>query len=215
MRVVMLGATGKVGAPILRELLDRRHHVTAVVRDPTRLPAEGPSLYHRVGDVFDAAFLADAVRDADVVVCSVALRDAAQHDRTPVALMRAVGRAAADAGARLVAMGGAGSLRTAAGVDLVDSPGFPEVAKPESLGFRAALHDLMDSAPAELAWTVVSPPPAIEVDSPRTGVYRTADDELLVGADGASRISAADLAAAVVDEVEDPKHPRRRFAVGY
>ncbi|OHV06946.1 NAD(P)-dependent oxidoreductase [Mycobacterium talmoniae] len=215
MRVLMLGATGKVGAPILQELLDRGHQVTAVVRDPTRLPAQGPSLQHRIGDVFDAAFLADAARGADVVVCSVALRDAAQRDRTPVALMRGVGRAAAGADARLVAMGGAGSLRTAAGVDLVDTPGFPEVAKPESLGFRAALHDLVDSAPADLVWTVVSPPPAIEIDSPRTGAYRTADDDLLIDAEGASRISVADLAVAVVDEVENPKHPRRRFAVGY
>ncbi|MEZ0365816.1 NAD(P)-dependent oxidoreductase [Mycobacterium sp. pUA109] len=215
MRVLLLGATGKVGAPILHELLDRGHQVTAVVRDPTRLPAAGASLHHRAGDVFDAAFLAESARGAEVVVCAVALRDAAQHDRTPVALMRGVGQAALAAGARLVAMGGAGSLRTSTGVDLVDTPGFPEVAKPESLGFRAALHDLAGSAPADLVWTVVSPPPAIEVDGPRTGAYRTADDELLIDAAGVSRISAADLAVAVVDEVENPKHPRRRFAVAY
>jgi nucleoside-diphosphate-sugar epimerase len=70
--VLLLGTTGKAGAPIDQELLDRGRHVTAVVRDSTRLPPEGPSLHHR----------------ADVVVCSVASRDAAQSDRTPVALMR-------------------------------------------------------------------------------------------------------------------------------
>jgi putative NADH-flavin reductase len=215
MQVLLLGATGKVGAPILQELLDRGHDVTAVVRDPARLPGESRSLRHRVGNVFDTAFLADAVRGTDVVVCSVALRDAAQRDRTPLALMRGVAQAAAEADARLVAMGGAGSLRTAAGVDLVDTPAFPDVAKPESVGFREALHDLVDAAPAGLSWTVVSPPASIEVGGPRTGAYRTADDELVVDASGASRISAADLAVAVVDEVENPKHPLRRFTVGY
>jgi putative NADH-flavin reductase len=215
MRVLLIGATGKVGAPVLRELLDRGHDVTAVVRDATRLPAETPSLRHRSGDVFDADFLTQAAEGTEVIVCSVALRDPAQRERTPTDLMRGAGQAAVTVGARLVALGGAGSLRTPSGADLVDTPGFPEVAKPESLGFRAALHDLVASAPAELLWTVVSPAASIEPDGARTGSYRTSDDELLLDAQGASRISAADLAAAVVDEVENAKHARRRFAVAY
>jgi putative NADH-flavin reductase len=36
-----------------------------------------------------------------------------------------------------------------------------------------------------------------------------------VGQDGASRISVADYAAAMVDEMEMPAHSRRRFTVGY
>jgi uncharacterized protein len=215
MNVVLLGATGKVGAPLLAELLDRGHRVTAVVRDPSRLAAESAQLRHRTGDVFDAAFLADAVAGAEVVVCSVALRDSAQRGRTPVELLRGVAAASADAGVRLLTLGGAGSLRTDDGVDLVDTPGFPEAAKPESLGFRAALHELLERAPAGLSWTMLSPPASIEVDGPRTGEYRSGDDTLIIDGDGASRISAADLAVALVDEVENPKHQGRRFTVGY
>jgi putative NADH-flavin reductase len=62
---------------------------------------------------------------------------------------------------------------------------------------------------------MLSPPASIEVDGPRTGEYRGGDDTLIVDEDGASRISAADLAVALVDEVENPKHHRRRFTVGY
>lgn len=215
MRVLLLGATGKVGAPVLSELHRRGHDITAAVRDASRLAAEGPNLRHRSGDAFDAAFLTDAAAGADVVVCSVALRDAAQSERTPVELMRSAARAAAGAGARLVALGGAGSLRTASGDDLVDTPGFPDVAKKESLGFRAALHDLIDNAPDGLVWAMVSPPMSIEFDGPRTGRYRTGDNDLLLDDAGASRISAADLAMAIVDEVENPAHPCRRFTVGY
>ncbi|HEY1966714.1 MAG TPA: NAD(P)H-binding protein [Pseudonocardia sp.] len=215
MKIVLLGATGKVGGPILSELLDRGHQVTAVVRDASRLPTAGDGLTHRAGDVFDESFLAEVVAGAEVLVCSVALRDPAQRDRTPARLIGGVARAAAAAGARLVTMGGAGSLRTSAGIDLVDTPGFPEVAKAESLGFREALHNLIDDAPDGLAWTMLSPPVSIEVDAPRTGAYRTADDTLIVDEAGASRISAADLAVALVDEVERPAHPGRRFSVGY
>jgi putative NADH-flavin reductase len=32
---------------------------------------------------------------------------------------------------------------------------------------------------------------------------------------GRSRISAEDLAAAILDEVEQPRHSRRRFTVAY
>jgi len=215
MHVLLLGATGKVGAPVLDELLARGHEVTAVVRDGAKLPDAGATLHHRVGDVFDGAFVTRAAHGTDVVVCSVALRDAAQSERTPVTLIRTVAAAAAAADTRLVALGGAGSLRTATGADVVDAPGFPEFAKNEALGFRAALHDLIDSAPAELAWTMVSPPVSIEFEGPRTGDYRTGDDDLILDAEGASRISAADLAVAIVDEVENPTHPRRRFTVGY
>jgi putative NADH-flavin reductase len=49
----------------------------------------------------------------------------------------------------------------------------------------------------------------------RTGVYRVGADELLVTADGSSAISMEDLAVALVDEAETPKHHRTRFTVGY
>jgi putative NADH-flavin reductase len=215
MKIVLLGATGKVGAPIRDELVHRGHQVTAVVRDASKLPAETDSLRHHPGDVFEPDVLAAVLPGADAVVCSVALRDPAQGGRTPVELLSGVAQAAAGAGTRLVTLGGAGSLKVTGGVDLVDTPEFPEVAKPESLGFREALHWLLDSAPSGLAWTMVSPPVSIEPDQPRTGSYRVLLDELVVGADGKSRISAADLAAAVVDEVEQPRHPGARFAVGY
>ncbi|MBE7217694.1 MAG: NAD(P)-dependent oxidoreductase, partial [Caulobacteraceae bacterium] len=50
---------------------------------------------------------------------------------------------------------------------------------------------------------------------PRTGRYRTGDDELLFEeATGRSHISVADYAVALIDELERPAHVRRRFTVG-
>jgi putative NADH-flavin reductase len=215
MKTVLLGATGKVGAPIRDELLDRGHQVTAVVRDASRLPEQTADLRHCPGDVFDAKLLGEVIAGVDAVICSVALRDPEQQQRSPVDMLAGVARVAAGQGVRLVTMGGAGSLRNSAGVDLVDTPQFPDAAKPESLGFRDALHWLRSEAPAELSWSMLSPPISIEVDSPRTGSYRTSDDDLIVDEQGASRISAADLAVAMVDEVENGKHERARFAAAY
>jgi putative NADH-flavin reductase len=40
-------------------------------------------------------------------------------------------------------------------------------------------------------------------------------DQLLTAADGQSHISYEDFAVAVLDEIEQPRHHRERFTVGY
>ena len=43
MRVLLIGGTGKVGRPILRELVSRGHEVTVLIRDPAPLAGEFPA----------------------------------------------------------------------------------------------------------------------------------------------------------------------------
>jgi uncharacterized protein len=215
MRVLLIGATGKVGRPILRELASRGHDVTVLVRNPAPLAGEFPTVRAVPGDVFDQDLVAATARGCDVIISSVAMRDAAQADRDPVALTRVLAAVAADQDTRWISLGGAGSLEVAPGVQFVDTPGFPAVARPESDGFRNALTELRERTPTGLRWTVVSPPVLIEVDGPRTGAYRMGTDALLRRPDGSSAISAADLAVAVVDEAERAGHVRARFTVGY
>lgn len=217
MQVTVFGASGMVGARVVDELLDRGHQVTAVVRRPDRIqPRENLTVTR--GDAFDPDSVRASVQGADVLVTSVTVRDDAQRDdatRTPVALVRTAAEVAAAADVRYFAMGGAGSLEIAPGLQLVDSPEFPAAYKPESGGFRDALNYLKSDAPSGLDWTMISPPIQIEPESERTGAYRTGGGTLLTDDDGRSRISAADLAVAVVDELETPKHTRDRFSVAY
>jgi putative NADH-flavin reductase len=49
----------------------------------------------------------------------------------------------------------------------------------------------------------------------RTGKFRLGGDQLLVDANGESRISVQDYAVAMIDELERPTHIRQRFTVGY
>jgi hypothetical protein len=49
----------------------------------------------------------------------------------------------------------------------------------------------------------------------RTGTFRLGGDQLLVGPDGKSEISVQDYAVAMIDELEHPRHIRKRFTVGY
>ena len=68
--------------------------------------------------------------------------------------------------------------------------------------------------PSDVDWAYLSPPVLLE-PGPRTGHYRLGADDLVADASGVSRISNADLAVALLDEAERPKHHRTRFTVGY
>ena len=113
---------------------------------------------------------------------------------------------------RLLVVGGAGSLEVAPGLTLVNSPDFPPEYKPETLAGVKFLDVLRQEE--ELDWTFLSPS-YLFAPGERTGKFRLGKDELLVGADGQSRISTEDFAIALVDELERPKHSRERFTVGY
>jgi putative NADH-flavin reductase len=66
----------------------------------------------------------------------------------------------------------------------------------------------------DLDWTFLSPSRNIAPGA-RTGKFRLGLDELLVDAKGDSFISYEDFSVALIDEIENPKHIRQRFTVGY
>ncbi|MBG0737901.1 NAD(P)H-binding protein [Paeniglutamicibacter antarcticus] len=81
------------------------------------------------------------------------------------------------------------------------------------LGGASSLLEKLKASPADLDWFYVSPPAEFGAWAPaeETGTYRLSDDVLLRDDTGRSNISAADLARAVLDEMEQPKHRRQRF----
>jgi len=114
------------------------------------------------------------------------------------------------AGTRLLFVGGAGSLYVAPGVQLVDTDGFPQAYLAGARAARTALERLRQ-APG-LEWTFLSPP-ALLAPGARTGRYRLGSDQLLMAGEAPAGISVADLAVALVDELESPRHRQARFTV--
>ena len=100
----------------------------------------------------------------------------------------------------------------APGVQLVDTPEFPEEWKAGALATREVLYLLRDESGLE--WTFLSPS-AMIAPGERTGQFRLGTDQLLTDANGQSRISLEDYAVAMLNELEDPKHICQRFTVGY
>jgi putative NADH-flavin reductase len=216
MKVLHVGATGKVGRHILRELVGRGHDVTVLCRHPDAAAAEFPQVRTVAGDAFDRATVAQAAAGCDAIISSVAMRDPHQVERSAIELSRVLASVAIEHGARWISIGGAGSLEVEPGAQWVDRLDFPEASRRESLGFCSALRDLRESAPAGLEWTVLSPPPVIDQERSRTGVYRIGADTMMGDlTHGYPSISAPDLGVAVVGELEHPQHVRERFTIAY
>lgn len=201
--VCLIGATGNAGSRILSELARRGHRVTAVVRHPERVP-KLDGVVASSGDANQSDALAAKLSGHDVVVSSVHFLNG-DFDN----LVGAVRRAGIS---RYVVVGGAGSLYNGNGTRLIDAGGVPEPYQAESRAGCAFLDRLR--ATDDLDWTFLSPS-AQFVAGERTGVFRLGLDAVLRDTNGRSWISYEDYAVALVDEIERPRHSRRRFTVGY
>jgi putative NADH-flavin reductase len=213
MNIALIGGTGFVGSALLQELLQRGHQVTALARDTAKYtPRDGLKVVQ--ADVLDAEQVARAVKGHDAVV-SAYNPGWTTPDLGKVflqgsqAIVDGVKRSGVK---RLLVIGGAGSLYVAPGVQLVDTPSFPAEWKEGALAAREALERIRRED--SLEWTFVSPA-AMLAPGERTGRFRLGQDDLLMNGDQPGGISTADLAVAIVDEIETPRHVRKRFTAAH
>ncbi|TMH29125.1 MAG: NAD(P)-dependent oxidoreductase [Betaproteobacteria bacterium] len=213
MQIALIGATGFVGSKVLAEALTRGHQVTALVRTPAALSTRA-GLDAAAIDVNDAAAVARAVAGHDAVVSAFnAPRGnpdfAALYLKAVRAIIDGVKRSGVK---RVLLVGGAGSLYVAPGMQLVDTPQFPAEYRTEAQAARAALNLISDES--RLDWSFISPAPIL-APGQRTGQFRLGGDEVLMNGDKPGNISVEDLAVAIVDELEMPRHLQRRFTLAY
>ena len=211
MNIALIGATGFVGAAVLNELLQRGHRVTVLARNPAKLAArEGLTVV--AADAQDAAQVAKAAAGHDAVVSAYnpGWENPNIHDEF-LKGTRAIIDGTKSAGVRRFLMvGGAGSLFVAPGVQLLDTPQFPAEWKQGALAAREALNWIRTEN--TLDWTFLSPPILLQPGE-RTGQYRLGDEAPLMNGEQPGSISVPDLAVAIVDELETPRHVQKRFTV--
>ena len=221
LRILVYGATGKVGSQAVNEALSRGHIVTAVSRDPSRIILGHDNLTAVKGDVLDPQSVAILVAGQDVVITSVRGvlgKSKDPNDAVPRIAVENVVNALRDMGRpapRLIHVGGSGSLEVKPGVVYADT--LPMIFVPRKLqteieGQVLALEFLRSVT--DVDWTYATPAKNF-TNGKRTGVFRIAGDQLLESSSGRSRISRADFAVALIDEVENAQFIQQRFSVVY
>jgi putative NADH-flavin reductase len=195
MRLTLLGASGRIGAHVLRWALDADHQVTALARDPLSL-TQAPGLSVVTGEATDVGAVAEAVTGADAVLSALGPRGA----KTPSLLAGA-------ARATVAAMDKASVTRlicvSAAGAFIQADPDVGALTKivlPRLLAAQFADVREMEAAVAEsdLQWTLVRA--ARLVNRPQTGRYRVRPDFPPVGGRTIARADVAHFMAAALTE---------------
>ncbi|MDF3301196.1 NAD(P)-dependent oxidoreductase [Streptomyces tropicalis] len=208
MNLTVFGATGGIGQEIVRQALAAGHRVTAVVRDPTRLPVTGAALDVVSADFSDPEALRPAVAGRDAVLSGLGARsrkDAGVATR----LTRSVLTAMEAEGVRRLLVVSAGPVGPAPeGDGLLDRAArglVSAILKDVYADLRTMEAEVSRSA---TEWTVVRPPRLL--DGPLSGSYRT-----VVGGfpRGGRFIVRADVAHAMLAMVEDPETVRQGVGV--
>ncbi len=202
MKIALLGATGRTGAHVLESALARGQDVTALVRDPTRLPAAlRPRVTVVVGDAADPAALSRLVGDVDAVVSALGPTDRQPdlHTRTARALVSVM---SASGPRRFVGVSGAG----------IDIPGDRKSTRDKAISWliNKLGGDAVKDKPSEyrvwadsdLEWTLVRPPRLTE--GAATGKLEHDAHQ----STRSTKITRADLGAFLLDVVEHDLYPR-------
>jgi putative NADH-flavin reductase len=223
MKLTIFAATGGIGRQILEQAADAGHDVTAVVRNPQKLPTELSRPVRVVtADLAapDPAMLESAVQGADAVLSGLGATSnseagvATQGTQAIAAAMKATGAQ------RIIVV-------SAAPIGTVPSPGRPNPPRHDpGDGFimqhlltpltRAALRKhyadlaqmediLRDS---DLDWTAVRPPRL--TDKPLTGTYRTARGQNLRRG---AFISRADVAHYMIRAIDQPETIKQTIGI--
>jgi putative NADH-flavin reductase len=209
MQLTIFGATGRTGRCLVEQAIAAGHDVTAVVRDPNRLPIpSNAQLRVIVADVMDPVAIVPSVEDADAVLSALG-----PNGSGPTTISADGSRSIIEAMEKC----GARRLVTITG-SIVDDTGngllMSHVVKP--LARRTFLREVCsDMRHAEdeihasnLDWTIYRPPRL--TDKPASGTYRTAIDR---NVPRGVTIPRADLAAYILEHVDDPDTLRRHVFI--
>ncbi|MFD3534963.1 NAD(P)-dependent oxidoreductase [Streptomyces sp. NPDC058664] len=209
--IIVFGAGGRVGRAVVAEAVARGHRVTAVVRDPSKYrDLEGGSVTLVRGDVTDPASVAALAAGHDAAVNASARLDVPSEEYFTAAAKALVGGLEEAGVRRLLTLGIATTLETGPGVRIMDAPEFPAEWRAFAQGHVAEFALLSAEAGPGLDWLMVVPPLDLNAEAEPTGGYRTAVGSVI---EGPGRIAHADLALALLDEIERPRHSRVQLAV--
>lgn len=150
MKIAVIGATGKTGQRVTTELLQRGHHVTAVVRNPSKVQNH-KNLSVVTNDLSDAKQIAAALKGADAVVSAYGAP--ADDTEQVVTVTRHITDAAKQNKQRLLVVGGAASLFIKPGVTVLAAGYVPEWGISIATAHNKVLEDLRSS---DADWTYFS-----------------------------------------------------------
>ncbi len=207
-KVAIVCAAGKQGTCLVNEAVSRGYEVTGFVRGKDKIA--NPKAKTVVKDLFDLT--KEDLQGFDVVIDAFG---AWTPETLPLhkTSLEHLCDVLSGTKVRLLVVGGAGSLyvNPEHTVQVKDLHSFPEAFRPLATNMGDALAQLRKRS--DVLWTYLSPAGDFVADGARTGEYLLGGEEYFVNGKGESRISYADYAIAMIDEIENADNIQKRFSV--
>jgi putative NADH-flavin reductase len=208
MKLVVVGAGGRTGRLIVERALAAGHHVTAFVRRPDQMITRHERLSVTCGDVLDPDSLSEAVAGQEAVVSALGVKS-----RTTTTVFSAgitnVAKAMEFRDVRRIL------ALSSAGLDIGPHMPIAQRLIAEYIVERVMRNIYLDLARMEdelethhIDWTIVRA--TALTDGPANGRYRVALDG---GVARPKRLSRSDLAAYVVDQLDNPETYRKKVMI--
>ena len=207
MKITIFGGTGRTGAYLVREALDKGFAVTVLARDPAKMTITDPHLVVVKGDITDANAVASAIKGTGAVLSVLGPTDNKPTFAVSRGMENILAAMKSNRVSRLVMIAGAGVG------DPNDAPGFFNKVMNFMLRTMAknVLEDMSRAVElvrsSDLDWTVVRLP--MLTDDPKTGKVKVA----YVGKGMGYRIARADIAPFLVGQVEDKAYIHKAPAI--
>ncbi len=206
MKILVLGATGRVGRQIVEFALKDQHEVTTFVRDPHKLQLDNKNLHMFQGNVLNKKDLEQAMVNVDVVV-SALNTDGNDTLSSSISLILEVMEQHTIK--RIITIGTAGILQSRVSPTILryqstESKRKSTFAAKEHQYVFEQLHD------SNVDWTIVCP--TYLPDGSFTGVYRVERNFL---PEGGSEISVADTASFAYQQIFSKGFVKTRVGIAY
>jgi len=205
----MFGASGRTGRPLVERALAEGHEVSALVRDPSRLPIKDGRLTVIGGDVLDAARVEETVTGTDAVLSVLGPTKTSPKDVLTRGMENIVAAMNKHGVQRLISLTGAGVRDPRDEPKLVDRAFVFLLGKlqPEVLEDAERHADVIRGSGLE--WIIVRGPRLTE--GPEKGEYRVG----MIGKNSGTRISRSDLSDFLLRQAGDQTYLRQMPVVSY
>jgi len=204
MKLIIFGATGKIGQEIVKQALAQGDEITAFVRDPSKVTLEHGDLKIMKGDIFDITAVTQAVQGQDAVICSLGSSELGKttvRSEGTANITKAMKENHVNRLVVVSAMGVGESWSTLSFVNKLFFATLLRSARQDHEEQEAVVKE------SDLSWTIIRPSGL--TDTPQTGSYDIGENIQA----NTSKISRADVAHAIIKEVNDNKHVHKAVTI--
>lgn len=206
MKILLLGATGRVGSQIVTYALHERHHITVLVRNPEKIQINNEHLTIIQGNVLNKEDIVHAMHGVDVVISALNTDGTTTLSESMPLIIEAMENEGIK---RIITIGTAGILQSRT------TPNSLRYQSSESKrrSTRAAeehhkVYDMLKQSTLE--WTIVCP--TYLPDGERLGKYRIERNFL---PEGGVEISVQDTAEFTFRQIKTSDYIQSRVGIAY